>query len=160
MNSAGQTSITDGFTLAGGRAALAAGLAGAEGVLATARDRLGAALGEAGTQALDAHQFAAHGLAWMATNVEALRQTLAWVDRLEAGFGIHTLAGGKSCIDQGRGILQADFEGARVKSIAPEGVDFLLGPSSEMHLPLEANKELTLPAMGELRVTRLEKGNE
>ena len=50
----------------------------------------------------------------------------------------------------------ADFEGARVKSIAPEGVDFLLGPNSEMHLPLEANKGLTLPTTDELRVTRLE----
>ena len=84
MNSAEQTSITDGFTLAGGKAALAAGLRAAETVLATARDRLGARIGEAGAEALDAHQFAAHGLAWMATNVEALRQTLAWVDRLAA----------------------------------------------------------------------------
>ncbi len=82
MNSAEQTPITDGFTVAGGRAALAAGLEAAETVLATARGRLGAALGEAGAEALDAHQFAAHGLAWMATTVEALRQTLAWVDRL------------------------------------------------------------------------------
>ena len=82
MNSAEQTNITDGFTVAGGRAALDAGLEAAETVLATARARLGAAIGEAGAQALDAHQFAAHGLAWMATIVEALRQTLAWVDRL------------------------------------------------------------------------------
>ncbi len=82
MNSAEQTPITDGFTVAGGRAALDAGLEAAETVLATARGRLGAAIGEAGAQALDAHQFAAHGLAWMATIVEALRQTLAWVDRL------------------------------------------------------------------------------
>ncbi len=82
MNSAEQTSITDGFTVAGGRAALDTGLEAAETVLATARGRLGAAIGEAGAQALDAHQFAAHGLAWMATTVEALRQTLAWVDRL------------------------------------------------------------------------------
>jgi hypothetical protein len=50
----------------------------------------------------------------------------------------------------------ADFEGARVKTIAPDGVDFLLGPNSEMHLPLEASKGVTLPAMGELRVTKLE----
>ena len=82
MNSAEQTPITDGFTVAGGKAALDAGLEAAETVLATARGRLGAAIGEAGAEALDAHQFAAHGLAWMATTVEALRQTLAWVDRL------------------------------------------------------------------------------
>ena len=82
MNSAEQTPITHGFTVAGGKAALDAGLEAAETVLATARGRLGAAIGEAGAEALDAHQFAAHGLAWMATTVEALRQTLAWVDRL------------------------------------------------------------------------------
>lgn len=32
---------------------------------------------------LDRHQFAAHGLAWVATYVEALRQILAWAKRLE-----------------------------------------------------------------------------
>ncbi|MCZ6813630.1 MAG: acyl-CoA dehydrogenase family protein [Alphaproteobacteria bacterium] len=85
MTTAEQTGITDGFTVAGGRAALAAGLEAAETVLATARARLGTTIGEAGAEALDAHQFAAHGLAWMATIVEALRQTLAWVDRLASG---------------------------------------------------------------------------
>ncbi|MBX9588993.1 MAG: acyl-CoA/acyl-ACP dehydrogenase [Hyphomonadaceae bacterium] len=33
---------------------------------------------------LDAAQAAAHGLAWLATYVEALRQTLGWAERLEA----------------------------------------------------------------------------
>ena len=33
---------------------------------------------------LDEHQFAAHGLAWYATYVEALRQMLGWAERLEA----------------------------------------------------------------------------
>ena len=32
----------------------------------------------------ETHQFAAHGLAWQATYVEALRQTLAWATHLEA----------------------------------------------------------------------------
>ena len=38
---------------------------------------------------LDEHQFAAHGLAWYATYVEALRQMLGWAERLEdaGGFG-------------------------------------------------------------------------
>ena len=67
MTSAEQTSITDGFTVAGGRAALAAGFEAAQTVLATARTRLGAAIGEAGADGLDSHQYAAHGLAWMAT---------------------------------------------------------------------------------------------
>ena len=33
--------------------------------------------------ALEQHQFAAHGFAWMATYVEALRQSLGWAERLE-----------------------------------------------------------------------------
>jgi (2S)-methylsuccinyl-CoA dehydrogenase len=33
---------------------------------------------------IDAEQFAAHALAWLATYVETLRQTLAWAERLEA----------------------------------------------------------------------------
>ena len=33
---------------------------------------------------LDASQAAAHGLAWVATYVEALRQMLGWAKRLEA----------------------------------------------------------------------------
>jgi (2S)-methylsuccinyl-CoA dehydrogenase len=33
---------------------------------------------------LEAHQYAAHGLSWQATYVEALRQTLAWARALEA----------------------------------------------------------------------------
>jgi (2S)-methylsuccinyl-CoA dehydrogenase len=34
--------------------------------------------------ALEAGQMAAHGLAWAATYVEALRQALRWAERLEA----------------------------------------------------------------------------
>ena len=48
MNSPEQTSINEGFTVAGGRAALAAGLDAAQTVLATARDRLAAAVYEIG----------------------------------------------------------------------------------------------------------------
>lgn len=33
---------------------------------------------------IDEHQFAAHGLSWMATYVEGLRQMLGWAERLEA----------------------------------------------------------------------------
>ena len=42
---------------------------------------------------LDAHQFAAHGLAWYATYVEALRQMLGWAGRLEAGGDFGELEG-------------------------------------------------------------------
>lgn len=44
--------------------------------------------GEVREELLERHQFAAHGLAWQATYVEALRQTLDWIGRLEAAeFG-------------------------------------------------------------------------
>ena len=52
--------------------------------------------------AVEANQTAAHGLAWLATYVEALRQMQAWADRLTetGGFGevealIHQIAFGE-----------------------------------------------------------------
>ncbi len=39
--------------------------------------------GRISSKALEQHQFAAHGFAWMATYVEALRQTLGWAERLD-----------------------------------------------------------------------------
>ena len=39
--------------------------------------------GRVSGKALERHQFAAHGFAWMATYVEALRQSLGWAERLE-----------------------------------------------------------------------------
>ena len=41
-------------------------------------------VGDGGPAALDAHQTAAHGLAWVATTVEALRQMRGWAERLDA----------------------------------------------------------------------------
>jgi (2S)-methylsuccinyl-CoA dehydrogenase len=63
-----------------------------EALFATARDRLRAAVavgGKVSAAELEAHQFQAHGLSWLATYVEALRQLQAWAGRLsEAGaFG-------------------------------------------------------------------------
>ena len=40
--------------------------------------------------ALDREQIAAHGLAWMATYVEALRQIREWAVRLDAGDAFGT----------------------------------------------------------------------
>src|SRR5262247_3584867 len=57
------------------------GVAAAERLLHHARAAVRARVGAAGS--LDAAQAAAHGLAWLATYVEALRQMLAWVRRLE-----------------------------------------------------------------------------
>ena len=40
--------------------------------------------GRVDAKALDRHQTAAHGLAWLATYVEALRQMLGWAERLQS----------------------------------------------------------------------------
>ncbi len=40
--------------------------------------------GRVDAERVEAHQFAAHGFAWQATYVEALRQTLSWAGRLAA----------------------------------------------------------------------------
>jgi (2S)-methylsuccinyl-CoA dehydrogenase len=70
---------------ADGEDALLADCAGAvsaaERVLGVAKAGVRAMLERAG--GLNAHQAAAHGLAWLATYVEALRQMLAWARRLE-----------------------------------------------------------------------------
>jgi len=68
------------------------GLAAAEEVLATARRRLEERVAPDGAidpRRLDAHQFAAHGFAWLATYVTALRELRRWAQRLEraGGFG-------------------------------------------------------------------------
>ena len=69
-----------------------AALPAADSVLDAARRQVGRRLAPGGRPdgaALEAEQTMAHGFAWLATTVEALRQTLAWADRLaESGrFG-------------------------------------------------------------------------
>ncbi|HWD56927.1 MAG TPA: acyl-CoA dehydrogenase family protein [Stellaceae bacterium] len=61
----------------------AAALAGAEALLAQARGNLAARVGDDNAK-LDAEQLAAHGLAWLATYVAALRQLREWAMRLDA----------------------------------------------------------------------------
>ena len=61
-------------------------LASADRFVAAAKQTLSAHVTEDGRvsgKALEQHQFAAHGFAWMATYVEALRQSLGWAERLE-----------------------------------------------------------------------------
>ncbi|MDG3042652.1 acyl-CoA dehydrogenase family protein [Roseicyclus marinus] len=63
-----------------------ASVAPAEAMLATARARVAALVtveGRVSGSAIEEHQTAAHGLAWMATYVESLRQMQAWAVRLE-----------------------------------------------------------------------------
>ena len=61
-------------------------LAAADRFVAAAKQSLSEHVMEDGRvsgTALEQHQFAAHGFAWMATYVEALRQSLGWAERLE-----------------------------------------------------------------------------
>ena len=67
--------------------ACAAGLAAAERLLDAARRAVASVVtpdGKPEPALFDAHQFAAHGLAWIATYVEALRQTVRWGNALRA----------------------------------------------------------------------------
>ena len=64
-----------------------AAVAAAAGLVTAARARLAARVaagGRVSNAALEADQAAAHGLAWMATYAEALRQLAAWARALEA----------------------------------------------------------------------------
>src|SRR5579862_6289092 len=114
------------------------GLAAAEEVLAAARRRIGervAPTGAVDPARLDAHQFAAHGLAWLATYVTALRELRRWAERLEAaqrfgelealilqmGFGeyLAQIAGGIA-LSQGEIARPADL-GLDEEGLAPLG---------------------------------------
>ncbi|MBU8537622.1 acyl-CoA dehydrogenase family protein [Falsiroseomonas tokyonensis] len=71
----------------------AAGLAAAERLHDDTRRAIAALVAPAGkvrADLLERHQLAGHGLAWQATYVAALRETLAWAQRLEAAgrFGV------------------------------------------------------------------------
>lgn len=64
------------------RGAVRAATAFLQHVLQVARTRF-APSGAVDSQLLDAHQHVAHGIAWIATYVEALRQMSAWADALD-----------------------------------------------------------------------------
>ena len=82
-----------------------AAIAPAEDVLSAAKDKVRTMVsvdGRVSGAAIEAHQTAAHGLAWLATYVEALRQMQAWATRLttDGQFGeveqlIHQIAFGE-----------------------------------------------------------------
>jgi (2S)-methylsuccinyl-CoA dehydrogenase len=86
----------------------------------------------AGAAALEAEQFAAHGLAWAATYVEALRQALRWAERLGDRFGateqaILTLGFGEYGAQLCGGIPMSQVEVARP-------ADFGASPAAEAAL--------------------------
>jgi len=65
----------------------AAAVAPVEAILETAKERVRAQVtvdGRVSGAALEANQTMAHGLAWLATYVESLRQMQAWAERLQA----------------------------------------------------------------------------
>jgi (2S)-methylsuccinyl-CoA dehydrogenase len=72
-----------------------AGLAAAQAHGTAARRSVAALIapdGKIDGARLDRHQFAAHGYAWTATYVEALRQLLAWAERADAAGRLTELA--------------------------------------------------------------------
>ncbi|PZQ52322.1 MAG: acyl-CoA dehydrogenase [Rhodovulum sulfidophilum] len=87
MNQAARAVEAEDVLLPSLRADCAEAVAAAETVLAAGRAALSARVstgGKISNKALEADQFAAHGLSWIATYVESLRQMLGWADRLEA----------------------------------------------------------------------------
>ena len=84
----------EGLVLAGLLGICARALAAAEGLLAAAKRRLLAEVAPGGAidpALLETRQFAAHGYAWMATYVEALRRMLLWAEGLEAAGKLREL---------------------------------------------------------------------
>ncbi len=102
-------------------------LVAAEAVLRAARARIGERIAPGGSidsATLDREQIAAHGLAWMATYVEALRQIRQWAVRLDADgtFGttealILAVAFGDYLAQLAGGIAMAQGEIARPQDL-------------------------------------------
>ncbi|MFO1202255.1 MAG: acyl-CoA dehydrogenase family protein [Tabrizicola sp.] len=108
-----------------------------EALFATARDRLKAQVstgGKVSNQALEARQYQAHALSWLATYVEALRQLNAWAGRLfEAGqFGqmealILQIGFGEYLTQVAGGIPMSQTEFARLSDL---GLTYTPGPAA------------------------------
>jgi (2S)-methylsuccinyl-CoA dehydrogenase len=115
----------------------AAALPEVEALFGEARDGLKAQVSTAGkvsTQALEARQFQAHALAWLATYVEALRQLNAWAGRLsDAGqFGemealILQIGFGEYLTQISGGIPMSQTEFARLSDL---GLSYTPGPAA------------------------------
>ncbi|MHA6346261.1 acyl-CoA dehydrogenase family protein [Roseivivax sp. CAU 1761] len=104
-----------------------AAVAPAEAVLAAATERLRGAVSENGRISgalIEAQQSAAHGLAWLATYVESLRQMQGWAERLDAegGFGevealLHQIAFGEYLAQIRGGIAMNQGEVVRLADL-------------------------------------------
>jgi (2S)-methylsuccinyl-CoA dehydrogenase len=108
-----------------------------EALFAQARDRLKtqvSASGKVSNTALEARQFQAHALAWLATYVEALRQLDAWAGRLSAAgqFGrmealILQIGFGEYLTQIAGGIPMSQTEFARLADL---GLTYSPGPAA------------------------------
>ncbi len=120
-------------------ATCAAALPAAEALLAAGRAALSdhVAVGhKVSGKALEGAQFAAHALAWTATYVESLRQTLAWAEALEAEgrFGetealILQIGFGEYLAQLGGGIPMSQGEMARPRDLGIDAADHLDHPA-------------------------------
>ena len=118
-----------------------AAIAPAEAVLATATDRVRAAVsadGRVSGAKLEEHQSSAHALAWLATYVEALRQMQKWADGLDAAgrFGemerlIHQIAFGEYLWQIQGGIPMSQNETAKLVDmfVEPAEIGALMTPA-------------------------------
>ena len=126
-----------------------------ETVLETARDRVRGMVAEGGKVSgalIEAHQTAAHGLAWLATYVEALRQMQGWAERLQADgtFGetealLHQIAFGEYLWQIYGGIPMSQGEIVRLQD---------LGLSQDDQRALMAPEVMTLTQAGNSQAAR------
>ncbi len=146
---AAQIFLDDLLTLTG------AAIAPAESVLEAAKARLREMVVEEGrvsSRKLEAHQCAAHGLAWLATYVEALRQMQTWANRLneQGKFGeveqlIHQIAFGEYLHQIAGGIPMNQGEVVRLQEMGL-GWDALSG--------FQCTEVQTLMAQGNTQAAR------
>ena len=132
-----------------------AAIAPAEAVFEAARASLRAMVEEDGRvsgRLIEENQFAAHGLAWLATYVESLRQMQHWAEKLtgEDGFGeveqlIHQIAFGEYLNQIAGGIQMNQGEMVRLSD---------LGVSREAAAALRTDATETLMARGNSQAAR------
>ena len=130
-----------------------AALSPVEGVLDIARLRVAALVtvdGRISGPAIEENQTAAHGLAWLATYVESLRQMQAWAARLseQGKFGeveqlIHQIAFGEylSQITGGIQMNQAEILRPQDLGLSPEDMRGLLSTPAVMILTQSGNTQ-------------------
>ena len=152
----------------------AAALSPVEGVLDIARLRVAALVtvdGQISGPAIEENQTAAHGLAWLATYVESLRQMQAWAARLseQGKFGeveqlIHQIAFGEylSQITGGIQMNQAEILRPQDMGLSPEDMRGLLSTPAVMILTQSGNTQaarLRLVALMQERRAEITVGN-